>query len=291
MIRRPPRSTLSSSSAASDVYKRQAGVTRRWHFSTGAAACDWGGVRCDDRKQVTGLDLSCARGEHPQAGTLPSALGDLTALKSFRADGCGLSGTIPLALLRLTALQELVLGHNKLSGSLSPALADLQALRELRLGGCRLTGSIPEALGGMKALEQVWLGKNSLSGTLPAAMRGLTSMRVLSLERNMLSGSISSALVSSWGRLGTLQAAQNRFTGLLPGVLCESSPSALVSCNLEGSLFECPLPRCAGSGIGATPRRPCGVDAVSYTHLRAHETVLDLVCRLLLEKKKTSPKM
>ena len=26
-------------------------------------------------------------------------------------------------------------------------------------------------------------------------------------------------------------------------------------------------------------------DAVSYTHLRAHETVLDLVCRLLLEKK------
>ena len=34
--------------------------------------------------------------------------------------------------------------------------------------------------------------------------------------------------------------------------------------------------------------RAGGVDAVmavSYTHLRAHETVLDLVCRLLLEKK------
>ena len=29
--------------------------------------------------------------------------------------------------------------------------------------------------------------------------------------------------------------------------------------------------------------------AVSYTHLRAHETRHDLVCRLLLEKKKTSP--
>ena len=28
-------------------------------------------------------------------------------------------------------------------------------------------------------------------------------------------------------------------------------------------------------------------EPVSYTHLRAHETVLDLVCRLLLEKKKT----
>src|SRR5664280_1151669 len=29
-----------------------------------------------------------------------------------------------------------------------------------------------------------------------------------------------------------------------------------------------------------------GNSPVSYTHLRAHETVLDLVCRLLLEKKK-----
>ena len=32
-------------------------------------------------------------------------------------------------------------------------------------------------------------------------------------------------------------------------------------------------------------RTDCG-GTVSYTHLRAHETVLDLVCRLLLEKKK-----
>ena len=29
-----------------------------------------------------------------------------------------------------------------------------------------------------------------------------------------------------------------------------------------------------------------GPGAVSYTHLRAHETVLDIVCRLLLVKKK-----
>ena len=33
-----------------------------------------------------------------------------------------------------------------------------------------------------------------------------------------------------------------------------------------------------------------GYYPVSYTHLRAHETVLDLVCRLLLEKKKTKNK-
>jgi len=40
---------------------------------------------------------------------------------------------------------------------------------------------------------------------------------------------------------------------------------------------------------GFAPTNPVGnvLAPVSYTHLRAHETVLDLVCRLLLEKKKT----
>ena len=40
--------------------------------------------------------------------------------------------------------------------------------------------------------------------------------------------------------------------------------------------------------IGLPPRRREQLyqAAVSYTHLRAHETVLDIVCRLLLEKKK-----
>ena len=38
----------------------------------------------------------------------------------------------------------------------------------------------------------------------------------------------------------------------------------------------------AVSGVISGPR---GSVPVSYTHLRAHETVLDLVCRLLLEKK------
>eukprot|EP00657_Telonema_sp_P-1_P003035 TRINITY_DN17132_c0_g1_i1.p1 TRINITY_DN17132_c0_g1~~TRINITY_DN17132_c0_g1_i1.p1 ORF type:complete len:159 (+),score=41.00 TRINITY_DN17132_c0_g1_i1:78-554(+) len=37
------------------------------------------------------------------------------------------------------------------------------------------------------------------------------------------------------------------------------------------------------------PKMKVGVP-VSYTHLRAHETVLDLVCRLLLEKKKKNTK-
>ena len=42
-----------------------------------------------------------------------------------------------------------------------------------------------------------------------------------------------------------------------------------------------------------TPEQLNAIDlliSVSYTHLRAHETVLDLVCRLLLEKKNSKKK-
>ena len=44
--------------------------------------------------------------------------------------------------------------------------------------------------------------------------------------------------------------------------------------------------RQGGGGGGKRAAVREGVRAVSYTHLRAHETVLDIVCRLLLEKKK-----
>ena len=50
------------------------------------------------------------------------------------------------------------------------------------------------------------------------------------------------------------------------------------------------VPMALAVGTGAEVQRPLAtvVIAVSYTHLRAHETVLDLVCRLLLEKKKNN---
>src|SRR5665811_27358 len=44
--------------------------------------------------------------------------------------------------------------------------------------------------------------------------------------------------------------------------------------------------RGVGNGMSLIIFAGIVVGPVSYTHLRAHETVLDLVCRLLLEKKK-----
>ena len=61
-------------------------------------------------------------------------------------------------------------------------------------------------------------------------------------------------------------------------------------CIRDSLWIESQLRRQAGVGDVENPVElllgTARVIAVSYTHLRAHETVLDLVCRLLLEKKK-----
>src|SRR5450759_1679160 len=59
------------------------------------------------------------------------------------------------------------------------------------------------------------------------------------------------------------------------------------ACGKSGLWRPCqtPVVKATGATPDETEMPPCE-RAVSYTHLRAHETRHDLVCRLLLEKKK-----
>ena len=58
--------------------------------------------------------------------------------------------------------------------------------------------------------------------------------------------------------------------------------ASLTTANTTYRMFDLLSNWQAGQGVNAVI-----YDPVSYTHLRAHETVLDIVCRLLLAKKKT----
>ncbi len=65
------------------------------------------------------------------------------------------------------------------------------------------------------------------------------------------------------------------------------APAVGAAPDIVGGMIESPAPYSAA----ATPPTPAiagvgNLRAVSYILLRAHENVLDLVCRLLLEKKK-----
>ena len=61
---------------------------------------------------------------------------------------------------------------------------------------------------------------------------------------------------------------------------------------MDKSSFEATVREKADHAILVEPDETSDeIKSVSYTHLRAHETVLDLVCRLLLEKKKEIKKV
>src|SRR5678815_5779660 len=67
--------------------------------------------------------------------------------------------------------------------------------------------------------------------------------------------------------------------------------TALVACGPASAPSARPGARATGPLVTSSPDVltpvPVPTPAVSYTHLRAHETPEHLVCRLLLEKKKT----
>ena len=88
---------------------------------------------------------------------------------------------------------------------------------------------------------------------------------------------------------GTATVAAGRMTsgtggGGVGGRGCSQAARPRRDSRIRGKAVEC---RMGMAGKSRRPGRPRGemLVPVSYTHLRAHETVLDLVCRLLLEKK------
>ena len=118
----------------------------------------WYGVRTAGGRVVY-LDL-CGPGGNNLRGSIPAALGNLTALEELRLSNNFLTGPIPSTLGRLTNLEVLRLSNNALSGPVPTELADLTNLEELRLH------------------------RNRLTGDLPAELRELTNLRRLRIEDN-----------------------------------------------------------------------------------------------------------
>ena len=96
----------------------------------------------------------------------------------------------------------------------------------------------------------------------------------------------------SWGCSHSLDVRLAQ-SGSVVGPVCLSdcySQKAILWSNSK-IISDEPTGNCSGTSgaaLGGFVPVSGGFWAVSYTHLRAHETVLDLVCRLLLDKNKTN---
>ena len=220
-------------------------------------------------------------------GSIPAALGDLSALRELRLQWNQLTGSIPAALGNLGQLTYLGLGGNQLTGAIPPELGAIGGtLRTLHLtgpnplpSGIGLTGAIPPALGNLTGLQFLHLNGNRLTGPIPTRLRWLTELQWLSLNGNQLTGAIPTQL-GALTALRELRLEFNQLTGVIPTQLADlrdlrkaylKNNSGLSGCVPSGLLdvrfndaARLGLPICP-AGTPPTPATPLPTYTVTVT--------------------------
>ncbi|KAK1644862.1 hypothetical protein QYE76_062667 [Lolium multiflorum] len=74
----------------------------------------WIGVHCDDRRRVTGIDLS----RLGLSGTMDSAFGSLRSLEAIDLSGNNITGEIPASVAQLPSLRVIDVSNNNLVGTM-----------------------------------------------------------------------------------------------------------------------------------------------------------------------------
>ena len=160
---------------------------------------------------------------------------------------------------------------------------------DIGVSGLGLSGG-----GNLTANRTIALASSSNPGAA-ASVLASTSAGGLTLATLTTTGAISGATNTNTAHtLGYATIGYVGFTGFAgfaANAFANTTDYALAQYNTDGTLYiNSPTAiniRNAGNQLAAFGSTGLVV-AVSYTHLRAHETVLELVCRLLLEKKKTN---
>ena len=109
-------------------------------------------------------------------GTLPSTLGNLTALTFLSFTKNALGGRLPHSLGHLTRLETFYADFNSLTGGLPSTIGSMQSLRDLDLDNNELTGHLPTSLGSLSTIQYMDIDNNFLSGTIPPEMKHMRNL-------------------------------------------------------------------------------------------------------------------
>lgn len=173
------------------------------------------------------------------AGSLPSELGDLTALEDLDLEENQLTGSIPIELGNLVLLEDLELNDNQLTGSIPAELGDLTNLIDLELSTNQLIGTIPVGIWNLTDLNYLDLDHNLLTGTISSNVGNLTQMLFLELDDNELTGSIPIEL-GNLILLQDLELSDNQLIGSIPVEL--GSLTNLEYLDLSGNMLTGSIP-------------------------------------------------
>jgi Leucine-rich repeat (LRR) protein len=194
----------------------------------------WQGVTAINGRVIK-VDLA----QNRLTGTIPSEIGNLTAIRWLKLGNNALSGSLPASIGNLTLLNSLEINTTSISGSIPSELGNLTKLQTLNLSGCKFTGPIPPALASLTSLTYLNLGSNLLTGTLPTELGQLTRLKYFSVWKNQLTGSLPAEL----GNLADLTeffVSANQFSGSIPGSI--SAWTNLTEFSISENLFEGALP-------------------------------------------------
>lgn len=157
--------------------------SNQWNFNQPIDT--WHGVTLDANGRVKDLHL----GGNGLKGSLPSEIGDLTAMTRLVLDANELEGIIPPEIGNLNSLTMLTLSNNKFNSNIPPEIGNLSNLRFLFLQNSQFNGNIPVELSNINNLLYVWLENNQLTGGIPDEFSSMNLIH-LHLNDNQLSGNI-----------------------------------------------------------------------------------------------------
>ena len=184
----------------------------------------WHGVTLNQSGRVSRLRLV----GNKLLGSIPPAIGALTALEELNLGVNQIGGNIPIEIKLLeNSLRILILSDNLLEGEIPVELSRLASLEELDLSYNQFEGSIPNVIGSLLNLEHLNLSRNYLSGSIPGTFWRLEELNSLNLSNNRLSGSIPSWFgdrnLDFRRNLRVLDLHSNKLTGPLPIEISELS--------------------------------------------------------------------
>ena len=220
---------------------------RTWGTSTSEKIDTWDGITvASNRVAIIDLGRQSLSSEYSISGTIPTQIGNLSALTALLLRFNRLTGPIPTQLGNLASLNNLQLHDNRLTGPIPTQLGYLTSLRSLWLRDNQLTGPIPTQLGDMSSLGYIYLQENQITGPIPTQLGYLTNLDGLYLGDNQLTGSIPTQL-GNLGNLRSLAFNDNLLTGSIPDQLGDLAPSQ------GGSLTRLALCRNYLTGAMPTP--------------------------------------
>eukprot|EP00658_Telonema_sp_P-2_P034764 TRINITY_DN25370_c0_g1_i1.p1 TRINITY_DN25370_c0_g1~~TRINITY_DN25370_c0_g1_i1.p1 ORF type:complete len:301 (+),score=64.24 TRINITY_DN25370_c0_g1_i1:151-1053(+) len=275
MIRRPPRSTLSSSSAASDVYKRQEKKEQECALEEVKEAKSELDSQVRELKEtLTGTEerLKALQSELDQQTKLVTEAHSEASRHKEKAIKSAEEGLL-LSETKVQAEAEakrVCMQLQATEQSLQKTLTDLDTLRAAQKNADATTKERSRELESCKhQLKTADLDLSKRSKELES-LQTKYKQTELSLQASNMD-----------------LAKLEREVGRLTASLEEEGRNKLVHPALRTPLGTYPLNETIKKRDQSPEKTQMRLQSsVSYTHLRAHETPEHLVCRLLLEKKK-----